>query len=204
MSANDASIARAVAVLRAGELVVFPTDTLYGIGCDALNAGAVERLRAVKQRGAEQGFLVLVDALEMLDRLVLEVTPAARRLIDAFWPGPLTILFAARPGLPAPLVVEGKVAVRQPDHPVARRLVRELGRPITAPSANPAGREPARDVAEARAYFGAAVACYIDVGPIEGPPSTLVDPGPPARVLREGAVSRAALDAALRGSRQAT
>lgn len=201
MSVDDATLARAVEALRAGELVVFPTETLYGVGCDATDERAVARLCALKERGADKGFLAIVDGTEMLARLTEEPSAEARALMHAFWPGPLTILFAARAGLPEALVVDGKVAVRHSSHPVAASLARALGRPVAAPSANPAGREPARDAAAARAYFGDAVACYIDAGPIAGLPSTLVDPGPPLRVLREGAIPRAALDEALRGAR---
>jgi L-threonylcarbamoyladenylate synthase len=180
---------------------VFPTETLYGIGCDALNPAAVERLRAVKRRGADKGVAVIVADADLLDLVSADVSPAARRLAATFWPGPLTLLLPARPGLPEPLVLDGRIGVRVSSHPAARRLARELGGPIAAPSANPGGLVPARDVAAARAYFASDVACYIDDGPIAGAPSTLVDPGPPLRVLREGAISRAALDAALRESR---
>lgn len=201
MSAGDAGMAAAVAALRAGELVVFPTETLYGIGCDALNPAAVERLRAVKQRGADKGVAVIVADAAMLSLLSDDVSPRARVLAAAFWPGPLTILLPARPGLPAPLVLDGMVAARVSSHPVARGLARDLGRPLASPSANPGGLDPARDIGEAHAYFGSDVACYIDDGPIAGAPSTLVDPGPPLRVVREGAISRAALDEALRPAR---
>ncbi|MEW6269646.1 MAG: L-threonylcarbamoyladenylate synthase [Thermodesulfobacteriota bacterium] len=199
MSADaDAAVAAAVAALRAGELVVFPTETLYGVGCDALNPRAMERLVAVKQRGADKGVAVLVADVAMLELVTDDVGEGARRLAAAFWPGPLTILFRARPGLPEPLVVDGRIGARVSSHPLAQRLTRELGRPLAAPSANPAGREPAHDVDTARRYFGDAVACYLDGGTIAGPPSTLADPGPPLRVLREGAVARAAIEDALR------
>lgn len=198
MSVDDATIAAAVAALRAGELVVFPTETLYGVGCDALNPAAIERLRAVKQRGADKGVAVIVADAAMLRLLSDAVPPAAYRLADAFWPGPLTVLLPARPDLPAPLVLDGKVGARVSSHAIARRLSRELGRPLASPSANPAGLEPARDAAAARAYFGPAVACYIEDGPIAGAPSTLVDPGPPLRVLREGAIPASAIEHALR------
>lgn len=202
MSARDAEIAAAVAALRAGLLVVFPTETLYGIGCDALNADAMERLRAVKQRGADKGVATILGGAAMLDLLSDAVSPAARRLAGAFWPGPLTLVVPARPGLPAPLVLDGNVAARVSSHPVARRLAQALGRPLASPSANPGGLAPAPDVAGARAYFGSDVACYIDDGPIAGAPSTLVDPGPPLRVLREGAITRRAIEDALSRERE--
>jgi L-threonylcarbamoyladenylate synthase len=134
----------------------------------------------------------------MLGLLSDHVSPRVHTLAAAFWPGPLTVLLPARRDLPEPIVLDGMVAVRVSSHPLARRLARELGRPLASPSANPAGLEPARDVNTARAYFGFDVACYIDDGPIAGAPSTLVDPGPPLRVLREGAIPRAAVEEALR------
>ena len=198
MSTRDATIAAAVAALRAGELVVFPTETLYGVGCDALNPHALESLRAVKQRGADKGVGVIVADAAMLHLLSDDVSARALLLGEVFWPGPLTILLPARADLPAPLVLDGTIGVRVSGHPIARQLARELGRPLAAPSANPAGLEPARDGAAARAYFGPAVACYIDDGPIAGAPSTLVDPGPPLRIVREGAIARSALEDVLR------
>lgn len=202
MSTSAAEIAAAVAALAAGELIVFPTETLYGVGCDALNEQALDRLRAVKQRGADKGVAVIVSDTAMLHLLSDDVSEHALRLGAAFWPGPLTILLPARADLPATLVLDGHVGVRVPGHAIARQLARVLGRPIAAPSANPAGLVPARDAAAARAYFGAAVACYIDDGPIAGAPSTLIDPGPPLRVLREGAIPHSALEEVLRRERQ--
>lgn len=190
-------IERAVRALAAGELVVFPTETLYGIGCHALRADALERLRVVKQRGADKGIAVILGDAALLGSLSEEISPPARRLMERLWPAALTILLPARPGLPAPLVLEGRVGVRVSAHPVARALSRALGAPIAAPSANPAGAEPARDVPEARAYFGDAVSVYLDDGPIAGLPSTLVDPGPPLRILRAGAVAEETIRAAL-------
>jgi len=202
VSAGEAEIAAAVAALAAGELIVFPTETLYGVGCDALNAPALDRLRAVKQRGADKGVAVIVSDSAMLQLLSDQVSERALRLGAAFWPGPLTILLPARADLPRPLVLDGHVGVRVSGHPIARRLAHALGRPIASPSANPAGLVPARDAAAARAYFGPAVACYIDDGPIAGAPSTLIDPGPPLRVLREGAIPRSALEEVLQRERQ--
>ena len=194
---SPAAIARAADVLRAGGLVVFPTETLYGIGCDALDAAALERLRAAKERPEEKGLLVLVSDLAMVESIACEISRDARRLCERFWPGPLTVLFPARDGLPAPLVVDGKVAARVSSDPVAQSLVRALGRPVAAPSANRSGQPPATEVESARAAFGHAVGAYLDGGLRSAPPSTLADPGPPLRVLREGAIARAQLEAAL-------
>jgi L-threonylcarbamoyladenylate synthase len=194
---GEATIAAAVGALRRGLLVVFPTETIYGIGCDALDAGALARLCAAKRRPGEKGIAVILGDATMLEQITPSVDPAARTLIERFWPGPLTLLFTPRPGLPAALVQGERIGARVSSHAIARRLSQELGRPIAAPSANPADAEPARDVRAARAYFGDAVAAYVDAGGISGPPSTLVDPGPPLRVLRAGAVPEEAVREAL-------
>lgn len=193
----DRDAALAVAALRAGELVVYPTDTLYALGCDALSPRALDRLSRVKGRELGRGITVVIGRRSMLAMLSSSVGEAARRLAERLWPGPLTILVPARPELPAALVRDGLVGARLPDHPLARVLSEDLGGPIAAPSANPAGAPTARDVEAARAYFGATVAVYLDGGVLEGPPSTLVAPGPPLRILREGAVPRARIEEAL-------
>jgi tRNA threonylcarbamoyl adenosine modification protein (Sua5/YciO/YrdC/YwlC family) len=193
----NADVESAAAALRRGQLVVFPTETLYGIGCHALRADAVERLRAAKERGADKGIAVVIGDRAQVALLSDSVSAAAERLMERFWPGALTILLRARPGLPPPLVLDERVGVRVSAHPIARRLALAIGAPIAAPSANPGGAEPARDVATARAYFGDRVAVYLDGGTIDHPPSTLVDPGPPLRVLRAGAIPHDEIAAAL-------
>lgn len=203
-AAAEPAIGEAVAALRAGELVVFPTETLYGIGCDALDRAALERLRRAKRRPEEKGIAMILGGSEQVELVAEAASPAARALMAAFWPGPVVLLLPARPGLPDPLVVDGRVGARVSSHPVAARLARALGRPIAAPSANPAGELPARDVSEARAYFGRLVSVYLDGGTIEGAPSTLVDPGPPLRVVREGVVPARAIEAALGEAHPAT
>jgi L-threonylcarbamoyladenylate synthase len=197
---TEEEIARAVEALTLGALVVFPTETLYAIGCNALDPTAVERLCAVKQRPEEKGIAVLLADAGMLEQVTPSVSPATERLARAFWPGPLTLLVPARPGLPAPLVRDGKIGCRVSSHSLAAGLSRALGRPLACPSANPAGLTPAAHADEARAYFGDAVAVYLGGETREGLPSTLVDPGPPLQVLREGAIPIAAIDSALRSS----
>jgi L-threonylcarbamoyladenylate synthase len=196
------AIERAAAALRAGSLVVFPTETLYALGCAARDAVAIERLRLVKQRPEEKGFAVVIGELDMLEQVAERIDAPARRLIAAFWPGPLTLLLPARADLPQPLVVDGRVGVRLTSDPVALALARTLGGPLASPSANPAGLAPAENVAAARDYFGDEVAAYLDGGPREGTPSTLADPGPPLRLVREGAISRAAIEDALRAPQE--
>ena len=157
------------------------------------------RLVAVRGRESGKPILVLVRDLEMAAAVGAEASPAVRRLAARFWPGPLTLVLAARPGLPGPLTAgTGTIGVRVPAHPAARALVTGLGAPVTAPSANPPGAEPPRTLAAARGYFGDAVAVYVDGGPLLGEASTVVAlDGDRVRVLRAGPVSADQLQAAL-------
>jgi L-threonylcarbamoyladenylate synthase len=184
----EEAIAAGVAALGRGEVVAFPTETFYGLGVDAFDLAALERLRALKGRGAEKAISVLVTEA-MLDAVVAEISPTARALMAAHWPGPLTLALPARPGLPEALVQEGCVAVRWSPHPVAQALVAGLGRPVTATSANPAGQPPVTTAAGARAYFGDRCP-VVDGGETPGgQPSTLVRVrGAVTELLRAGAI----------------
>jgi L-threonylcarbamoyladenylate synthase len=201
MHASTASEqAEAVAALRRGALVVYPTETLYGLGADATNEAALERLVELKVRPAGKPISVLVSSREMLDRIAARVTPLAERLMTRFWPGPLTLVVAARAGVSEILTAgSGSIGVRLSSHPVATALVAALGRPLTSPSANPAGAEPSITIGQARAYFGDRVALYLDGGRLQGGVgSTVVDvTGEQLRIVRQGTVSRAALRAVL-------
>jgi L-threonylcarbamoyladenylate synthase len=181
--------AEAVAALERGEIVAYPTETSYGLGVDADNEAALARLFALKGRGAEKAFSVIVTGAAMARTLCAEIPPAAARLIAAHWPGPLTLALPARPGLPAALVLDGCVAVRQSPHPVAHALAAGLGRPITATSANQAGQPAALTAAEVRAAFPQGC-LVLDGGPtVGGPPSTLARVrGDVVEVLRRGAL----------------
>lgn len=177
---------------------MFPTETVYGLGADATAAAAVDEL--VRVRGREEGkpVLVLVSDLEMLATVAADIPVGARRLAARFWPGPLTLVLQALPGLPAPLTAgTGTIGVRVPGHSQAAALVRALGRPVTAPSANPPGAPAPRRLAEARAYFGDRVAVYVDGGELAGGASTIAALDDGVRVLRAGPIDEAALRAAL-------
>jgi L-threonylcarbamoyladenylate synthase len=189
-SAPDADVARAAQVLASGGTVVYPTETLYGLGVDAFSKSALDRLLALKVREAGKPISVLVDSREMLDELVESVPDAAAGLIERYWPGPLTLVFAARGDLGVALTAgSGSIGVRISSHPVAQALVATLGRPLTSPSANPAGAAPPQRIEVAHAYFGDAVDCYLDAGPLPGePPSTVVDVRDGLRLLRAGAI----------------
>jgi tRNA threonylcarbamoyl adenosine modification protein (Sua5/YciO/YrdC/YwlC family) len=190
----------ALAALRQGRIVVYPTETLYGLAADAANDGALERLLALKGRDASKPISVLVESRAMLDGIAAAVPDAAERLIAAFWPGPLTIVLRAREDL-SPFLTRGRgtIGVRISSHPVAQSLVVRLGRPMTSTSANPGGLEPAMDIGEARRYFGETVNVYVDGGRLQpSGGSTVVDcSGGRPVVLREGAIPLALVERAV-------
>jgi L-threonylcarbamoyladenylate synthase len=192
-------VERAVAALERGGLIVYPTETVYGLGADATGAAAVHRLADLKERDRDKPVSVLVASRAMLDDIASSISPVAERLIVAFWPGPLTIALQARAGVLSSLTgASGTIAARVSSHPMAQTIVAALGRPLTATSANPGGSTPASDIAAARAYFGSRVDVYVDGGPsAHGPASTIVDCSAPVpRLLREGAISLDRIEAA--------
>ena len=186
-----AGIEAAVAALRRGELAVLPTDTVYGLAADAFSPGAVGRLLEAKGRGRDMPTPVLVGALRTLDGLVDDVPPVARALVEAHWPGPLTLVVRHAATLAWDLgETRGTVALRMPLDPVALSVLAQTG-PLAVSSANRSGLPPATDAAEAARQLGTAVAVYLDGGTSGEPvPSTIVDlTGERPRVLRLGAVS---------------
>ena len=187
---DPAALATAAAALRGGGVVAFPTETFYGLGAAARIPAAVRRVRELKARPAGQPLLLLVDSVAMAES-VAEVTGEARRLMARHWPGALTLVLRARPDLPDEVTAgTGTVGVRLSPHPVARGLVAALGEPVTAPSANPSGREPPTSAATVLAYFGDALDAVLDGGTTPGgEPSTVLDlTATPPRLLRQGAV----------------
>jgi tRNA threonylcarbamoyl adenosine modification protein (Sua5/YciO/YrdC/YwlC family) len=172
-----------------------PTDTVYGIGADAFDAGAVRSLLRAKNRGPDMPVGVLVGSWSTVDGLVLGVPPRARALIEAFWPGDLSIVLPHAPSLQWDLgQSRGTVMLRMPLHPVALELLRDVG-PMAVSSANVSGRPPASTAQDAQEQLGDSVAVYLDGGSSGEPvPSTLVDlTGDDPVILREGAVSREAV-----------
>ncbi len=189
----------AARAVRAGRLVVLPTDTVYGIGCDAFNASAVRSVLAAKKRGPDMPVGVLVGSWSTIDGLVLGVPKSARDLIEAFWPGGLSLVLPHAPSLNWDLgSTKGTVMLRMPLHPVALELLRDVG-PMAVSSANVSGQPPAASVAEAEEQLGEKVAVYLDGGPSGEPvASTIVDlTGDEPRVLREGAVTTEAVSEVL-------
>jgi L-threonylcarbamoyladenylate synthase len=197
-----ADIDAAVSALRAGEAIVFPTETFYGVGVDALNPRALDRLFRIKQREPDKPVALIAADLTMVARVAREVPPAAQRLARQFWPGPLTIVLPARAELARELTnSEGGVGIRISPHPIALELTRRLGSPLTATSANLAGQPPARTLEEAWKALGAKIAAYVDGGTLQGEkPSTVVAlEGSAIKILRAGAISEDNLNQALRG-----
>ena len=185
-----AGIDAAVAALRRGDLAVLPTDTVYGIAADAFTPTAVARLLAAKGRGRDMPVPVLVGAWRTLDGLAASVTPLTRELVEAFWPGPLTLVVRAAGSLAWDLgETRGTVAVRMPLHPVALAVLEQTG-PLAVSSANRTGSPPATDAQDAAAQLGSSVAVYLDAGHGDAPvPSTILDlTGERPRLLRAGAL----------------
>jgi L-threonylcarbamoyladenylate synthase len=194
-----ATPAQAAAALASGQLVILPTETVYGLAADAADPHGVARLYEAKGRPRFNPLIAHVADLAMAAR-VARLDDRARRLAEAFWPGPLTIV---APDLDAGLVCDlaraglDTVAVRAPDHPVAQAVIAAFGRPIVAPSANRSGRPSPTTLADALAETGAAAAVALDGGPCRiGLESTVVSllDGPP-RLLRPGAVTRGEIEA---------
>ena len=194
---SDESIARAADLLRGGGLVAFPTETVYGLGGDACNAAAVASIFAAKGRPAFNPLISHVASASEAFALGIE-TPAARRLADAFWPGPMTLILQRAPNCPiASLTSAGldRIALRVPAHEGARRLLQQFGGPVAAPSANPSGRISPSRAAHVMSSLGEVIDMVLDGGPCSsGVESTVVDTsGTQAVILRPGGVTRDAI-----------
>ncbi|MBT2545156.1 threonylcarbamoyl-AMP synthase [Streptomyces sp. ISL-44] len=193
---NDATdrktgLREAASAVRRGELVVLPTDTLYGIGADAFSPEAVHDLLAAKGRGRSMPTPVLIGSPNTLHGLVTDFSEQAWELVDAFWPGALTLVAKHQPSLAWDLGdTQGTVAVRMPLHPVAIELLTEVG-PMAVSSANLSGHPAPEDCDAAREMLGDSVSVYLDGGPTPGiQPSSIVDvTGKVPLLLREGALT---------------
>ncbi|MEK6711049.1 MAG: L-threonylcarbamoyladenylate synthase, partial [Nitrospinota bacterium] len=188
---GDAALRRAGAVLIQGEVAALPTDTVYGLCARALDPEAVERLYRAKGRTEEKGAPVLIGHPDQLSLLAPQVPPRARLLMEALWPGPLTLILPPTPGLPGRLTGGGGggVAVRLPAQNLCRALALIAG-PFAATSANWPGEPPLRDPSVIAVRFGPRIALILDGGPLgEGPASTVVDArgGRPV-LIRKGGV----------------
>ncbi|AXG13921.1 L-threonylcarbamoyladenylate synthase [Intrasporangium calvum] len=192
-------MAAAAQAIRTGRLVVLPTDTVYGVGCDAFDAEAVGAVLAAKGRGRDMPPPVLIPTPRTAHGLATQVPDYAQRLMERFWPGPLTLVLKAQSSLHWDLgETNGTVALRVPDNEVALELLRDIG-PMAVTSANSTGAPAARTVDEAEGMLGESVAVYLDGGPsTDAAPSTIIDcTGDEPRTLRLGALSQSEIDAVL-------
>jgi len=193
LSANKRnSIEQAVALLRAGQVVVFPTDTVYGLGAHGFMASAIERLFALKGREFQKAIPLLLARVEDVTMVAVDIPPIAWRLAERFWPGPVTLVLPRAAAVLDILVAGGNsVAVRIPGHEVALQLIRTLGAPLAATSANLSGQPEAVTAEEAQAIFGDQVALILDAGRCPGGiPSTVVDVTVfPPLIRRRGALA---------------
>lgn len=196
------AIERASRVLRAGEVIAIPTETVYGVAA-LPNQAAVERLIAAKQRSSEKGIQLLIDSIDQA-RQICVLTPAAEKLATSFWPGGLTLVLDRLPASDLPLLLGGgraTLGLRLPDHPVPRALARSLG-PLAASSANVTGFPPATAAEMVVESLSDVLTLVVDDGPVRGGvSSSVVDCSGSASeapvVLREGAISASAIFAAL-------
>ena len=184
-------IRQAAQLLRAGALVAFPTETFYALGAAGLDAAAARRVFAAKGRPSSMPLLLLVDSRAMAASVAATIPAHALELMDRHWPGALSLVLPAGRGVPVEVTAgTGTVGVRVSAHPVARALVRALGEPVTAPSANPTGGAPPVTAAEVLAHLDGVIDLILDAGPTPGgAPSTVLDVTvDPPRLLRQGAV----------------
>lgn len=196
LRADARGLAEAAKILRAGGLVGFPTETVYGLGARAFDGRAARRVYRAKGRPSDNPLIVHVDGPKMLSQVARKVTPLARKLIAAFWPGPLTLVLEKTARVPAAVTGGRKtVAVRCPDHPAALALIRALGEPIAAPSANRSGRPSPTTAAHVRRDLDGRVPLILDGGPCrKGLESAIVDArGKIPVLLRPGTLSAEAI-----------
>ena len=180
-------------VISKGGVIAFLTDTFYGLGADPFKADAVARIRELKGREDDKPILLLISDQDQVDRLISDPSETFRRVADGFWPGPLTIIASAVGRLPQAITAgTGTVGLRLPADLRVRELVRECGGVLTATSANPSGREPARSAAQVAEYFPSGLDLIVDDGEVTvTQPSTVLDVlTSPPRVVREGLISR--------------
>lgn len=184
-------IDEAVAVLKNGGVIAFPTETLYGLGADASNEAAIEKIFEIKGRDFKNPILVVIGDVTHLDAFAADIPEEAQKLMDRFWPGPLTIVFRAAPSVSPKLTAgSGKIGIRLTSHPVAMAIAERLGGPLTATSANLSGAPECSSAAEVLSQMEGKLDGVVDGGHTPGGKgSTIVDVTEyPPKVLREGMI----------------
>jgi L-threonylcarbamoyladenylate synthase len=187
---RDRALTAGAAALRRGELIVLPTEHVYGLAADAFHRKGTAALRRAKGYDAHMALPVFVSSVQMVSG-VAQPDARAEALMEAFWPGPLTVILSSQSTLNWDTATGGSVAVRMPLHPLALILVQRTG-PLAVTSANPAGMDPPTDAAMAQAVLGDHVSVVVDAGPVMdgGEPSTVIDLSAPVpTIVREGAVT---------------
>ncbi len=190
-------IEEAAAIIQGGGIVAFPTRCLYGLGTDAFNDQAVQRLFEIKQRPFDKPILVLINSRQDLNRLVRRIPSTATVLMDHFWPGNITLLFEARSTLPAGLTAgTGKIGVRMAGHPAAAALIQRIGTPVTGTSANLSLEAGCHRIFELKPEIVHNVDLILDAGPLKcGPGSTIIDVTNASPVMiREGVIREAEIN----------
>lgn len=195
LASQPGSLTRAAELLRAGELVAFPTDTVYGLGALFSDPAAVERIYWAKGRSEDKNIPLLLASPAELSLVAVNTSPLAFELAGSFWPGPLTLVLPKSDQVPAAVTRAATVAVRVPDHPLARALIRLVGAPLAVTSANPSGEPPTTDPAVVLETLGGRIAALLDGGfSPGGVPSTIVDcSSEPPRILRAGPIPAEAI-----------
>jgi L-threonylcarbamoyladenylate synthase len=185
-------IDKAVAILKSGGVIAFPTETFYGLGADARNEAAIEKIFGIKGRDFKNPILVVIGDVTHLDAFAADIPEVARTLMDRFWPGPLTIVLRAAPSVSPKLTAgSGKIGIRLTSHPIAMEISKKLGGPLTATSANLSGAPECSSAAEALSQLQGRIDDVVDGGQTPGGKgSTIVDvTASPIKILREGVIA---------------
>ena len=188
-------------VLQSNGVIAFPTDTFYGLGANPMDERALEKIFSIKQRSPEKPLLSLVSSLKQLSMLTVEISTDAEKLIQALWPGPLTLLFRALPNLPKSLTAGlGKIGARLPANNFTVKLIENLGHPLTAPSANLSGTKNLKTAEEVFKSLGEKVDLIIDGGHTPGrKESSILDTTlSPPELLREGEIKKEQIETILK------
>lgn len=195
---SEKTYAQAVDMLNAGQVVAFPTETVYGLGAVATDEAAVKRIFEAKGRPSDNPLIVHIGTMEELPHYIEEIPPAAKKCMESFWPGPLTLVMKAKPGVLAPSVTAGlsTVGIRMPDHPVALELLRTLQKPLAAPSANRSGKPSPTKAAHVAEDLEGIIPCILDGGTTGiGLESTVLDMTiEPPVILRPGGITKEMLE----------
>ncbi len=190
LQAPDPEILHSAAgIVRAGGLVVYPTDTIYGLGCDAFQSVPIRRLLELKGRSADKGMLVLIRSIDQLESVAIDVSEQARSMLEHFWPGPLTVLFRAAPAIPTDLQGDGgKIGVRWPDSDFLQSWLDLVLVPLVSTSANRSGEAYSGSPDVLRELFERRVDLFLDAGPLPpSQPSTVLDlTSRPFQIVRRG------------------